>query len=120
VAAGLACLNGLPGPFVKYFERHLGKGALYKLAQHADDKSVSISCTMGYFDGSHMDIVRGEVHGTVVPPRGENGFGFDFVFVPDGETRTSAEMSLAEKSQISHRALAARELIALLRTSPKL
>lgn len=114
VSAALACLNGLPGPFIRYFEDKLGKDALYKLARHADDKHVTICCTMGYFDGQARYIVSGEIRGTVTAPRGQNGFGFDFVFVPEGETRTTAEMSPAEKNQISHRALAIKELLAVL------
>lgn len=114
VAAELAHLNGLPGPFIKYFEKKLGKGALWQLVKQADDKSVLIICTMGYFDGQTYHIVRGKVRGQVVEPRGQNGFGFDYVFVPEGETRTTAEMSFDEKNQISHRALAAKELAILI------
>lgn len=114
VAAELAHLNGLPGPFIKYFEKTLGKDALWQMVGHTDNHAVLISCTMGYYDGNKHRIVRGEVRGRVVPPRGENGFGFDFVFVPEGETRTAAEMSFDEKNKISHRALAAQELVKLL------
>ena len=110
VSAELSCLNGLPGPFVKFFEKRLGKGALWQLAQHADDKSATMRCVMGYYDGVRLEIVDGAVHGTIVAPRGENGFGFDFVFVPDGHDRTTAEMSADEKNQISWRGRAAREL----------
>ena len=47
-------------------------------------------------------------------PRGEEGFGFDPVFIPDGEDRTVAELGDAWKSQNSHRARAARALLAAL------
>jgi XTP/dITP diphosphohydrolase len=47
-------------------------------------------------------------------PRGSNGFGYDPIFVPEGETRTSAEMSSAEKDQDSHRARALRGLVPLI------
>ncbi len=50
---------------------------------------------------------RGEVKGHMVwPPRGENGFGYDPMFVPDGYDRTYAEMATEEKKSMSHRALA--------------
>ncbi len=49
----------------------------------------------------------GEVEGRLqFPPRGDNGFGYDAIFVPDGETRTFAEMSADEKKALSHRARA--------------
>lgn len=117
VSAELNCLNGLPGPFVKFFEKKLGKAALWILAQHAADKGATMRCVMGYYDGSRLEVVDGAVAGTIVAPRGENGFGFDFVFVPEGHDRTTAEMTAAEKNKISWRGVAARELAARLFTS---
>jgi len=46
--------------------------------------------------------------------RGSGGFGYDPIFVPDGETRTTAEMSPAEKDAISHRGKAFRELVQIM------
>jgi XTP/dITP diphosphohydrolase len=58
---------------------------------------------------------RGELAGTLADaPRGTGGFGYDPAFVPDGETRTVAEMRPEEKDAISHRARAARALLPLL------
>jgi XTP/dITP diphosphohydrolase len=51
-------------------------------------------------------------------PRGSGGFGFDPVFVPDGETRTVAELGDDWKAQSSHRARAAQALLARLATTP--
>ena len=48
-------------------------------------------------------------------PRGTNGFGYDPIFVPDGESRTSAELTPAEKDAISHRGNALRALAPVLR-----
>ena len=63
------------------------------------------------------EVVReGRVDGTIADaPRGSGGFGYDPVFVPDGEARTTAEMAPAEKDAISHRGRAARALAAALR-----
>ena len=47
-------------------------------------------------------------------PRGTNGFGYDPIFVPAGETRTTAEMAPAEKDAISHRGKAFRALAPLV------
>ncbi len=53
----------------------------------------------------------GRVHGTLVHERrGTNGFGYDPVFVPDGHSRTTAEMSPEEKNALSHRGIAFRAL----------
>lgn len=56
-------------------------------------------------------VVHGQVEGMLLrEPRGNGGFGYDPIFVPHGETRTTAEMSPAEKDAISHRGKAFREL----------
>jgi XTP/dITP diphosphohydrolase len=52
----------------------------------------------------HEEAFRGEVNGRVIwPPRGVKGHGYDPIFVPEGETRTFAEMSHDEKNALSHR-----------------
>lgn len=113
VDAGLEKLGGLPGPFIKFFMKRLGKDALYQLAGREGEKAT-VACTAGYYDGETMIVVRGEVQGTVVAPRGD-AFGFDIVFVPDGETQTYAEMTLEKKNSLSHRSKAITQLLARLK-----
>lgn len=110
VSAELECLNGLPGPFVKYFEEKMGKGSLWRLAQGYENKNLVIRCVMGFYDGSEFIFGEGRVSGKVVSPRGDNGFGFDFVFMPDGYGKTTSQMSLEEKNDMSWRGIAARKL----------
>jgi XTP/dITP diphosphohydrolase len=56
-------------------------------------------------------VVTGQWRGELVrAPRGTNGFGYDPIFVPEGETRTSAELTPAEKDALSHRGRAFRAL----------
>lgn len=109
VTAGLACLSGLPGPFIKYFEERMGQEALYLLAN--DDKRATITCNIGYYDGSKLIIGTGVVEGTVVQARADTGFGFDNVFVPNGSTQTFAEMGDELKDVIGHRGLAVKDLL---------
>lgn len=63
-----------------------------------------------YFEG----IVKGEI---IEARRGKGGFGYDAVFVPDGFTKTFAEMSMEEKNQLSHRGQAVKKLTAFLKES---
>jgi len=109
VSAGLASLNGLPGPFIKFFEQELGRGALYRLTKATNDR-ITIRCSAGYYDGNTMLFGEGIIEGTIVEPRGENGFGFDCVTMPDGYDRTMAEMTAEEKNSISHRGKAFEDL----------
>jgi XTP/dITP diphosphohydrolase len=61
-------------------------------------------------DGTFIEV-EGRVEGHLeFPPRGSNGFGYDPIFVPDGETRTFGEMTPEEKDKLSHRARAVEKL----------
>jgi XTP/dITP diphosphohydrolase len=71
-------------------------------------------CVATWPDGLELSA-DGSLEGTIAEaPRGTNGFGYDPVFVPKGETRTYAELTDAEKNAISHRARAAKRLGKLL------
>jgi XTP/dITP diphosphohydrolase len=60
-------------------------------------------------------VAEGRAPGRIAEaPRGSNGFGWDVIFVPEGETRTFAEMAPAEKDALSHRARAFARLRELL------
>lgn len=65
-------------------------------------------------------IFEGTVHGTIIKERrGNEGFGYDPVFLPDGSDKTFAEMNLEEKNKISHRAMAFNKLKAFLNDNLK-
>jgi len=81
-------------------------------ASGSQDRSAYFTCALAvaWPDGPVV-AVEGRVHGTLsFPPRGDQGFGYDPIFVPRGETRTFGEMSPADKDAISHRALAFEKL----------
>ena len=66
--------------------------------------------------GADDVVVRGEWRGALTrAARGRNGFGYDPIFVPDGELRTSAELDPAQKDAVSHRGRALRALLPALR-----
>ena len=72
---------------------------------------------LGWPDG-HMEVFEGTVHGTLVwPHRGERGFGYDPMFVPDGYDITFGEFEPSAKHAISHRADAFNQLVAACFTS---
>jgi inosine triphosphate pyrophosphatase len=116
VSAGLASLNGLPGPFIKFFEERLGRGAMYTLSKVAHDH-ITITCLAAYYDGARTIYGRGVLEGHVVEPRGEHGFGFDCCVVPDGTTATLAELTADQKNALGHRGKAFRELLRLISQS---
>jgi XTP/dITP diphosphohydrolase len=118
-------LGGRPGVWAA---RYAGPGATYadnvaKLlaelggtpapARTARFRTVAVAL---FPDGREI-VAEGVVEGTIAEaPRGEGGFGYDAVFVPDGgDGRTFAEMTTEEKSVVSHRGRALREMAAQLR-----
>jgi non-canonical purine NTP pyrophosphatase (RdgB/HAM1 family) len=109
VSAGLDSLNGLPGPFIKFYNERLGSDVLYKISK--PDDRVTIDCLAGYYDGEDFMFGKGTIRGKIVSPRGSNGFGFDSVVILDGHDKTMAEMPDEEKAYISHRGIAFRSLL---------
>lgn len=101
-------LNGFPGPYSSYVYRTLGVKGILKLLEHLDKRGAHFACAVAYCDGDHTICFEGAVKGNVdFKPRGQQGFGFDPIFIPDqGDARTFAEMNMDEKNRYSHRALA--------------
>lgn len=83
------------------------------------DRGAGFVCAAVYVEPGGRELtVRGEVRGRLLrEPVGENGFGYDPIFVPEGFEVTTAQMSPAEKDAISHRGMALRGLADLLTRS---
>jgi XTP/dITP diphosphohydrolase len=83
-----------------------------RLAGIADRRASFVAVLALAWPDGHVESFRGEVHGTLVwPPRGEKGFGYDPMFLAEGETLTFGEMAPAKKHAMSHRAVAFRKLV---------
>ncbi len=81
--------------------------------ERADKRAAFVSVLCLAWPDGHAELFEGRVSGQLVPePRGEGGFGYDPIFVPEGEKRTFAELSRTEKSALSHRGFAMRALLA--------
>lgn len=71
-----------------------------------------VSVLILYWQDGHYETVRGEVHGKIVfPKRGDMGFGYDPIFIPNGANKTFAEMDNNEKKLFSHRGKAFEKLV---------
>ncbi len=92
-------LHGLPGPFIKFFLETMPLENVCRLIVDENRKATA-RCAFGYFDGTEVVFFSGTVNGTIArEPRGENGYGYDKIFIPDGWTITRAEMSPEENLQ---------------------
>ncbi|ETK33894.1 RdgB/HAM1 family non-canonical purine NTP pyrophosphatase [Microbispora sp. ATCC PTA-5024] len=116
-------LNGMPGIFSARWSGSHGddKANLDLLLAQVGDvpdgrRQAHFACTAALaLPSGEEHVVEGFVHGVLIrEPLGSNGFGYDPIFVPDGETRTTAEMSAEEKDAISHRGKAFRALALIM------
>ncbi len=85
------------------------------------DRRAHFVCALALaWPDGHAEAVEGRVDGRLIwPPRGDRGFGYDPMFVPDGHDRTFGEMAATEKHAISHRADAWRKLVAICFAAPR-
>lgn len=86
-------LGGLPGPFIRYFLEQMSEENICALVD-GKDRSATARCMIGYFDGENEVYFEGSADGSVPEkPRGEKGYGFDKIFIPEGGTVTRAEQN---------------------------
>lgn len=101
--------NGLPGALTKWLLESVGNEGLLKMLSSFDDRSARAVCAVAVVDGTgEVAIFTGEVMGSISEkPRGEGGFGWDSIFIPEGGSSTYAEMGDAKNAD-SHRSRAFR------------
>jgi XTP/dITP diphosphohydrolase len=120
---GVDALNGMPGIFSARWSGSHGDdlanlnlllGQLTDVPDARRGAAFHCAAAVVLPDGTER-VVEGTIDGTLIrEPRGGNGFGYDPIFVPVGESRTTAEMSAEEKDSISHRGRAMRALVPVL------
>lgn len=113
----VSALNGAPGI---YSARWAGEFKDFRMAMelvqekvgdNPDRSAAFVSVLVLAWPDGHYESAEGRVEGELVwPPRGKNGFGYDPMFMPVGDTRTFGEMDMQEKKAFSHRAKAVEEL----------
>lgn len=116
----VAALGGAPGV---YSARYAGPDAnpianrrkLVQALQGEDKRTATFRTVLAFDDGAGVRYFEGVCGGRIeTVERGEGGFGYDPLFVPDGETRTFAEMPADQKNRISHRGRAMQAFLTYL------
>jgi inosine triphosphate pyrophosphatase len=111
VAFEIEALNGLPGPFIKFFEEVLGLEKISELVHKYDNHKVTVRMMLGFYDGKEFKAVDGFTHGIVSSKvLGEGGFGFDRIYIPEGYEKTRGEMTDEEYDETNHRRIAVKKL----------
>jgi XTP/dITP diphosphohydrolase len=116
----IEALNGKPGVLSARYageEKSADKNITKILAemQGVENRKAQFKTVISLVvDGKEIQF-EGVVKGTILPEkRGDNGFGYDPIFLPDGCSTSFAEMNMVEKNKISHRALAVNKLVEYL------
>ncbi|SDY79983.1 dITPase [Saccharopolyspora shandongensis] len=105
--------NGFPGALIRWVLKARGVDGVLTMVGDDPARAATVTTAIGYADAhGDVQVFTGSLHGTIAPePRGDNGFGYDSIFIPSsGGGRTYAEMAPEEKNEISHRRLAVNAL----------
>lgn len=114
-------LDGQPGVFSARYageqrSDHDNINLLLSKLSGKKNRKARFKTVISWIDNGKKESFEGIVTGTIVDtPQGSKGFGYDPIFMPDGYEKTFAEMELAEKNLISHRAIAVKKLVNFLR-----
>lgn len=104
-------LNGLPGALVAFFLDSVGADGILSMVGQTENRKASVSTCIGFADENGTKTFTGTIEGNLSNSLlGDNGFGYDPIFIPDGFDRTYAEMTSEEKNQVSMRKLALDKL----------
>jgi XTP/dITP diphosphohydrolase len=105
--------GGFPGPYSSYVHRTIGCRGILKLMENDAARSAEFRAVAALaWTRDEIEVFEGSIQGQIAwKERGDGGFGFDPIFIPQGQARTFAEMSIIEKSLVSHRTAAYRKLI---------
>ena len=116
----IVALGGAPGVYSARYagEAHDSEKNMAKVLeqlQGVENRAARFRTVIALILDGKEHLFEGEITGRIIEERrGAGGFGYDPIFIPDGETRTFAEMDDAQKNGISHRARAVKKLVAFL------
>lgn len=102
----LDAMNGFPGPLIKFLLQTIGNEGIYKICNSFESFNSEAVTVFGFYNSEKesVEFFEGRVKGTITSPKGENGFGWDSIFIPDRATKTFAEMeTIKEKNKFSMR-----------------
>ncbi len=106
-------LKGFPGVYSSYVFKTVGCDGILSLMEGVKDRRARFECCIGFMrPGDEPFIAKGIAPGSVSSKKiGTGGFGYDPIFVPEGDKRTYAQFDVEEKNRISHRGRAIDRLL---------
>lgn len=93
VALEFRALGRLPGTFIRFYVDEVPFETICRTLDGLDRAAVA-KCIFGFYDGTTMEFFEGSLEGSIAEhPQGNNGYGWDKIFIPIGYTQTRAELS---------------------------
>lgn len=107
----------LPGALIIWFVENVGMEGMLRMLEDWEDRSATAEVAVAYCDEHGPQVFVGKLDGTIsTEPRGDAGFGYDSVLIPNGHTKTRAEMTHEERDPDSPRRAAIMQLRDFLNT----
>ncbi len=104
-------LNGFPGVYSSYVMKTIGCDGILSLMEEKNTRDARFECVIGYLN-DEKKLFKGTSEGEIIRgKKGDEGFGYDPIFMPEESDRTYAEMHSEEKNRISHRGRAMERLL---------
>lgn len=94
VSLEFVSLGGLPGPFIKFFVEKVSFEVICSMIGNGLSRKATARCVFGYFDGQELKLFEGHLDGKIAnKPSGNNGYGWDKIFIPQGYNVTRASLN---------------------------
>ncbi len=96
VSLEFEALGRLPGTFIRFYVDEVPFETICRTLDGLS-RNATARCIFGYYDGTTLEFFEGSLQGIIADnPRGEHGYGWDKLFIPQGYTQTRAEMNQAD------------------------
>jgi non-canonical purine NTP pyrophosphatase (RdgB/HAM1 family) len=97
VSLEFKALGNLPGPFIKFFVEGMSFETLCSIIPQNLTRKAKARCVFAYFDGKNLELFEGGLDGEIAKkPSGDNGYGWDKIFIPEGYNKTRASLNKEE------------------------
>lgn len=110
----LKALNSFPGPLIKFMLKSIGNDGIFNICEKLNNYKAEAITSFGLYDSNTNDIsfFSANIDGLITSPKGNFGFGWDQIFIPNGSDKTFAEMeTIEEKNSFSMRFKALKKLL---------
>ena len=104
-------LNGFPGVYSSFVFKTIGNKGILNLLRNNENRRANFLSIITFFDGKTIKSFNGETTGYITTKIFSQGWGFDPIFIPEGENKTYGQIDILNKNRISHRSKAFKKFL---------